>query len=93
MDPSIGNFGQAEVVEADAANVVVGGPMEEEMGVAEAPCLQPLDSIAVSLFGWSKQIQHKSSPNSIRRQDPNNYSDTEMRALSMFIMRMNASTF
>ena len=40
-----------------------------------------LDIIAVSLFGWSKQIQYKSSPN-IRRQDPNNYSDTEMRALS-----------
>ena len=42
MDPSIGNFGQAEVVEADAANVVVGGPMEEEMGVPKAPRLQPL---------------------------------------------------
>ena len=42
-----------------------------------------LDSIAVSLFGWSKQIQFKSSTNSIRRQDPNTYSDTEMRALSM----------
>ena len=43
------------------------------------------ESIAVSLFGWSEQIQFKSSPNryrSIRRQDPNSYSDTEMRALS-----------
>ena len=38
----------------------------------------PLDSIAVSLFGWSEQIQCKSSP---RWQDPNNYSDTETRAL------------
>ena len=36
------------------------------------------DSIAVSLFGLSKQIQYKSSPN--RRQDQNNYSET--RALS-----------
>ena len=42
-----------------------------------------VDSIAVSLFGWSKQIQYKISPN-IRRQDPNNYSDTEMRALSKY---------
>ena len=50
-----------------------------KMSTYQAP---PLDSIAVSLFGWSKQIQFKSSPNSIRRQDPNTYSDTEMRALS-----------
>ena len=35
------------------------------------------DSIAVSLFGWSKQIQYKSSPN--RRQDQKNYSNTETR--------------
>ena len=27
-----------------------------------------VDSIAVSLFGWSKQIQYKAAPNSIRRQ-------------------------
>ena len=48
-----------------------------------------LDSIAVSLFGWSKQIQFKSSPNrdSIRRQDPNTYSDTEMRALSTLTLK------
>ena len=37
----------------------------------ESPNPQPLDSIAVSL-----------STNSIRRQDPNIYSDTETRALS-----------
>ena len=39
------------------------------------------DSIAVSLFGWSKQIQYKLSANSMRQQDQNNYSDTETRCL------------
>ena len=41
-------------------------------------------------FGWSKQIQYKSAPN-IRRQDPNNYSDTEMRALSRAAGRIRYS--
>ena len=52
--------------------------MESDAGVGEllsntwqALMKLQLDSIAVSL-----------STNSIRRQDPNNYSDTEMRALS-----------
>ena len=40
-----------------------------------------VDSIAISLFGWSKQIQYKAAPNSIRRQDQKNYSDSEMRFL------------
>ena len=44
--------------------------------------MQPTQHIAVSLSGWSKQIQYKSSSNSISKQDQNNYSDTEMRALS-----------
>ena len=33
-------------------------------------------------MGWLDSIAVSLSTNSIRRQDPNNYSDTEMRALS-----------
>ena len=49
--------------------------LQSEIEAQRAP---RLDSTAVSLFGWSEQIQCESSP---RWQDPNNYSDTETRAL------------